>query len=111
MLMHVTTSFLHEHQVAMTLTKGPLNDGLSRLNLKDYSYCRRIYDRGSINNTTRQMVQYNLPLCGLVSYLVCRQNLDKNDYRRAIERGARLKKPERCPSNIYGLMLHCWAHE
>jgi len=37
--------------------------------------------------------------------------MDARQYRRYIEEHRRLGKPEDCPVTVYGIMLHCWAHE
>jgi len=37
--------------------------------------------------------------------------MDARRYRRFIEEHNRLNKPPDCPVTVYGIMLHCWAHE
>jgi len=49
--------------------------------------------------------------CRLYANGDCVQGMDSHRYRRFIEEHKRLHKPPDCPVLVYGIMLHCWAHE
>ena len=57
------------------------------------------------------MLVYSLYCSARAVYTMCAKGMDARQYRRFIEEHRRLGKPEDCPVTVYGIMLHCWAHE